>query len=130
MRLELANFQTDEARISDTTRWSNGVLEINADEILEPIRQNLLVDSVEIEIALPGQSTRIVTVRDVIEPRVKQSGDGVAYPGILGRSVTTVGQGRTNRMGGLTVMTCAATRDSTRLRLSPPRCARTLIASW
>ncbi|MDP6455525.1 MAG: glycine/sarcosine/betaine reductase component B subunit, partial [SAR202 cluster bacterium] len=76
MRLELANFQTDEARISDTTRWSNGVLEINADEILEPIRQNLLVDSVEIEIALPGQSTRIVTVRDVIEPRVKQSGDG------------------------------------------------------
>jgi glycine reductase len=113
MRLELANFQTDEARISDVTRWSNGVLEINSDEILEPIRQNPLVSSVEIEIALPGDSTRIVTLRDAIEPRVKQSGNGVAYPGILGRSVDTVGQGRTNRLGGLTVMTCAVTQDST-----------------
>ena len=117
MRLELANFATHEARFGITTRWNDGVLEINSDEILEPIRQNPLVSSVELEIALPGESTRIITLRDAIEPRVKQAGDGVAYPGILGRPVDTVGQGRTNRLGGLTVMTCAVTRDSSRYGL-------------
>ena len=111
MRLELANYYTHEARFGGQTIWRDGVLEINEDEVLASIRANSLVESADIEIARPGESTRIVNVRDIIEPRVKVGGTAVAYPGIHGRPVGTVGDGRTNRMGGLTVVTCAVEHD-------------------
>ncbi len=111
MRLELANYQTDEVRLGESTRWRKGVLEINRDEVLEPIRQDPLVARIDLEIASPGDSVRIITVQDAIEPRVKVAGEGVAYPGIHGRPVATVGRGRTNRLGGTTVMACALPQD-------------------
>jgi hypothetical protein len=117
MRLELANYQTKDVQFGRATRWRGGVLEINREELLESIRQDPLVDRVDVEVARPGESARIITVRDAIEPRVKVSGAGVAYPGILGRAVDTVGQGRTNRLGGVTVMTCAVGQDSRRYGL-------------
>jgi glycine reductase complex component B subunit alpha and beta len=42
-------------------------------------------------------------VRDVVEPRIKVEGPGVVYPGICGRPITTVGQGRTHRLAGVGV---------------------------
>ncbi|MCI0796631.1 MAG: hypothetical protein J4N99_07425, partial [Chloroflexi bacterium] len=69
MRLELANYYTHEARFGGQTIWRDGVLEINEDEVLASIRANPLVESADIEIARPGESTRIVNVRDIIEPR-------------------------------------------------------------
>lgn len=117
MRLELANYQTHDVRFGRATRWRDGVLEINKAELLDLIRQDPLVASADVQIARPGESVRIITVRDVIEPRMKVQGDGVAYPGILGRPVATVGQGRTNRLGGMTIMTCAPSGDSRRYGL-------------
>ena len=58
----------------------------------------------ELEIARPGESVRIWPVRDVIEPRVKVEGPGVCYPGICGRDIATVGEGRTHRLAGLGVV--------------------------
>src|ERR687891_159797 len=57
----------------------------------------------EIELAKPGESVRIWPVRDVIEPRIKVEGPGVVYPGICGRPIATVGQGRTHRLSGMGV---------------------------
>ncbi len=111
MRLELANYQTTEVRFADATRWRDGVLEISRAELVDLVRRDPLVASAGVEIAVPGVSVRIVDTRDVIEPRVKPEGDRVAYPGILGRDVATVGSGRTNRLGGVTVMTCAPPQD-------------------
>ena len=117
MRLELANYQTQDIRFGDATQWRDGVLEVNKEGLLEVVRPDPLIAGVDLYIARPGESVRIITVRDVIEPRVKVGSDGVAYPGILGRSVATVGQGRTNRLGGMTVMTCAAPQDTRQLGL-------------
>ena len=119
MRLELANYQTNEVHLGDVTRWRQGVLEIDEDELLEPVRRDPLVERADIRIARPGESVRIITIRDVIEPRVKVDGQGVAYPGILGRPVATVGQGRTNRLGGMTLTVCAPTDDLTSYGLLP-----------
>lgn len=112
MRLELANYQTNEIRFADATRWRDGVLELDKEELLGLVRKDPLVARVEIEIALPGDSTRIISQQDAIEPRVKVEGPGMAFPGIMGRPVETVGQGRTNRLGGMTVMTCARWHDT------------------
>jgi glycine reductase len=59
------------------------------------------IATAELELAKPGESVRIWPVRDVIEPRIKVEGPGVVYPGICGRPITTVGQGRTHRLSGL-----------------------------
>jgi glycine reductase len=63
--------------------------------------------SVAVDLAEPGDSTRIVKVRDVIEPRVKVSGRGQAYPAISGHGPETVGGGETYRLAGFGVLLCS-----------------------
>jgi glycine reductase len=46
----------------------------------------------------------LTSVRDVLEPRIKVEGPGMVYPGVCGRPVTTVGQGRTHRLAGVAVV--------------------------
>lgn len=60
--------------------------------------------SVDLEIAKPGDSTRIMLVKDVIEPRVKVEGPGGIFPGMMSK-VTTVGNGKTNVLKGSSVVT-------------------------
>jgi len=117
MRLELATYQTKDVQFGPKTRWHDGVLEINKEVVLNTICQDPLVEKADIQLARPGESTRITTVRDILEARVKPQGPGVAYPGALGRPVDTVGSGRTNRLGGVTLMTLAESQDLRRLGL-------------
>jgi sarcosine reductase len=117
MRLELANYPVDDIRFGPTTRWRDRVLEIDKDELVGLIRRDPLVAHADLEFARPGESVRIITVADIIEPRVKVAGRGVAYPGILGRAVDTVGEGRTNRLGGMALVTCTRPQDVERYGL-------------
>jgi sarcosine reductase len=103
MRLELGSFPVRAARFGTYTRWVDGVLEIDRAAVLGAVRHDPLVKTIRLEIARPGESVRIWPVRDVIEPRVKVEGPGVAYPGWFGRSIETVGRGRTHRLAGLGV---------------------------
>jgi glycine reductase complex component B subunit alpha and beta len=105
MRLEMATFPVHEVKFGSETRWHDGVLEINKDEIVrEVFREDPRIETVDIEIAYPGESTRIWPVRDVVEPRFKVEGPGMVYPGIVGRDVKTVGQGRTHRLSNVGVV--------------------------
>lgn len=54
--------------------------------------------------ARPGESVRIAPVKDVIEPRVKVSGGGGIFPGVISK-VGQVGQGRTHALKGAVVIT-------------------------
>ena len=130
MRLELANFQTTDVRFGSQTRWHQGVLEIDRDELLRLIHRDPLVAQADVQVARPGESVRIITVRDIIEPRLKAQGPGTAYPGILGRPVATVGSGRTHRLGGMTIMTCARGYDSRRYGLIPSFRPRTAYGDF
>ena len=104
MRLELGTFPVRDARFGARTRWSDGVLEIDREAALAAVREDGLVASARLELARPGESVRIWPVRDVVEPRVKVEGPGVTYPGWFGRSIETVGRGRTHRLSGLGVL--------------------------
>jgi len=106
MRLELANFPVKDVRLDGRTNYHGGVLEINREELAALVLEDGRVVSAKFDVAFPGEHTRIVRVRDVAEPRLKLSGAGCVFPGILG-PVETVGQGRTNRLSGVTVMTSA-----------------------
>lgn len=107
MRLELGTFPVTEVEFGDRTQWSDGSLTIDRKGLESAIREDRRITSAELEIVRPGESVRIASVRDVIEPRTKISGPGVVYPGIEGRPVTTVGEGVTHRITGLSVIEVA-----------------------
>lgn len=101
MRLDMGTFPVRQITFGARTRYQDGHLEIDKDTVLEAVRQDPRIASVDLEVAYPGEATRIWPVRDVIEPRLKVEGPGVTYPGICGRAIATVGQGRTHRLSGM-----------------------------
>jgi glycine reductase complex component B subunit alpha and beta len=103
MRLELGTFPVRQVTFASQTRWHDGLLEIDRDSMIDVILRDPRIATAELELAKPGESVRIWPVRDVIEPRIKIDGPGVVYPGICGRPITTVGQGRTHRLSGIGV---------------------------
>jgi len=103
MRLEIVTFPVKNVRFSEETRYGEGTLEINKDELTALVLEDRKVTSADLEIAFPGEETRIAFVRDVVEPRVKVAGQGCVFPGILG-PIETVGDGRTHRLSGLAVV--------------------------
>lgn len=107
MKLDVASFPVRDVAFGVTTRYGEGVLEINKQELLAQVLTDPRIRRTDIELARPGESVRITTVRDVIEPRIKASGLGMVYPGICGRPVATVGEGVTNRLAGLGVVEVA-----------------------
>lgn len=103
MRLEMGTFPVRDVIFGPQTRWRDGVLEIDRESMLDLIRRDPRIATAGLELAKPGESVRIWPVRDVIEPRIKVEGPGIVYPGICGRPITTVGQGRTHRLSGIGV---------------------------
>lgn len=104
MRLVLGKIHIQGVAFAKVTKVDNSILLVNKDELSELIKEDSRVDSVEIFLASPGDSIRIVPVKDVIEPRVKVEGSGNVFPGFLGK-VEMVGSGRTHVLKGTAVVT-------------------------
>ena len=104
LRLELGTFPVHEVVLGSSNRWRSGTLEVDEQGLIAEIRSDLRMLGATIELATPGESVRITSIRDVIEPRVKVEGAGTVYPGVCGRPVTTVGRGRTHRLAGVSVI--------------------------
>lgn len=104
MRLELGHILIKDVQFGDETKVDNGVLYVNKEELIQLIKEDEHLSSVDVELARPGESVRITPVKDVIEPRVKVDGPGGIFPGVLSK-VTTVGSGRTNVLKGAAVVT-------------------------
>jgi glycine reductase len=103
MRLEMGTFSVRDVVFGPQTHWQDGVLQVDREAILDLIFRDPRIATADLELAKPGESVRIWPVRDVIEPRMKVEGPGVVYPGICGRPIATVGQGRTHRLAGIGV---------------------------
>jgi len=104
MRLELGHVLIKDVQFGVKTKIENGVLIVNKQELIDLIKEDEHLSSVDVEIAKPGESIRITPVKDVVEPRVKVDGPGGVFPGILTK-VDVVGSGKTNVLKGCAVMT-------------------------
>jgi len=111
MKLELDIINIKDVQFAEKTAISNGVICINHSELQELLQQDKRFSEVNIELAHPGESCRIVQVFDVTEPRCKIGGTGVNFPGVLDR-VQTVGEGRTRVLRGAAVVTIDFTTGS------------------
>jgi len=104
MKLELGIIPIRDIRFGSESRVEGGTVTVNKEELKAILLEDGNLKSVELEVAHPGDSIRIMPVKDVIEPRVKTSGDGGLFPGIISK-LATVGSGRTNVLRGCGVVT-------------------------
>lgn len=107
MKLELANFPVERITLGDTPRYADGELCVDAEEVRSRMFNEAYFEEVRVHVAHPGDSTRIIHIVDVVEPRYKDAGSGHIFPGVLGPPLQ-VGNGRTARMSGMTVMTTSS----------------------
>ena len=105
MKLELGRINIKSVKLGDKNEVAGGVLTVCEEGIKKLVLENDQIKSVKVEIAQPGEKTRITPVKDVIEPRVKVDGPGGQFPGLVSK-VTTVGTGRTHVLSGAAVVTC------------------------
>lgn len=107
MRLEIGSFHIKRIEFGARTAVENGTLVINK----EAVRQLVLADShfadVNVQLARPGETIRIINAKDAVEPRWKVAGPGGVFPGFLS-APTTVGEGRTHRLSGVAVLEVVA----------------------
>ena len=94
MRLELHKVKIEDVQWGDATEVENNVLYINREEITDMLLEDDRFESVEVDLARPGERVRIVPVKDVIEPRCKIEGEGDVFPGFIGDVEGSVGRAR------------------------------------
>lgn len=106
MRLELHKVKINDIKWGNTTKVEDKVLYINQEEISSLLSKDDRFESVEVNLARPGEKVRIVPVKDVIEPRCKIEGEGDVFPGFIGDVEGAVGEGKTLALVGAAVVTC------------------------
>ncbi len=104
MRLELGVIKINDVQFGDETIIEDGTLYVNKKELIAVALQDDRLSEADVELARPGEEVRIIPVKDVIEPRVKVSGSGELFPGLVGK-MGTVGSGRTNVLRGVALAT-------------------------
>ncbi|HPF18105.1 MAG: glycine/sarcosine/betaine reductase component B subunit [Eubacteriales bacterium] len=104
MSLELRKVQIKDVVLGEVNRLADGILLIDTGELETLILEDHRIRSVSFDIARPGESVRILPVKDVIEPRAKLEG-GSAFPGMLSEKMTAGGKGITYALKGCVVTT-------------------------
>ena len=104
MKLELHKAPVRSLRFGPQTTLENDVLVINQQELQALLLEDPRLAAVTVDLAHPGESIRIMPVKDAVEPRCKLSEGNEVFPGFIG-GVETVGQGATFVLEGATVLT-------------------------
>ena len=106
MHLEMAEFPVTRVIVGSEFSYRSGTLKVDEKELRSLILQDKRIQHASFEVVVPGEKVRITGIRDVVEPRVKVNGNGQVFPGILG-PVEPVGEGKTQRLSGMAIVTTA-----------------------
>jgi len=106
MKLEMGKFPVSDVRFGDRTSWNDGLLTIRNDELTSIVLADPVFAAVDLALAAPGESARIIHVLDALSVIHKIAGPGHAFSGFFGLPAT-VGSGQTHTLDGLAVLTCA-----------------------
>ncbi len=104
MKLELGYVKVTDVCLGTESKFENGVVTVDVEAVRKMILENDKIADVQLDVAKPGESTRITPVKDVIQPRVKVEGPGGVFPGVINK-VDTVGSGKTFALEGMGVVT-------------------------
>jgi len=101
MRLEMGLVNIKDVRFGSRTAIDDHVLFIDRQELISLLAQEPLFDSIQIDLAHPGESCRIIRVLDVLEPRYRLNGPN--FPGALDGN-GLVGSGQTRALKNVCVV--------------------------
>lgn len=100
-RLQIDYIHIYDVHFGEVTSLENGILTINKEELLSMV-ESTLFSNLDIKIACPGDSCRILGIHDVMQPRCKADAPETSYPGIWGK-LAPMGEGRTVALKGVVV---------------------------
>jgi len=100
------------------TRYQDGTLSIDRTALLAAIAEPRVIADLEIHLAHPEESCRLVHVLDTVAPMAKVQGRSTVYPGFFGTTMPA-GDGRNHLLRGAAVIVCATFPDPTSGALSP-----------
>src|SRR6266581_8884784 len=101
MRLEMGLVNIKDVCFGSRTAIDNHILFIDRQEVISLLVQEPLFESIEIALAHPGESCRIIRVLDVLEPRYRLNGPN--FPGALDPN-GLVGDGQTRVLKNVAVV--------------------------
>lgn len=116
-RLEAVNFPVHQLAFADRTQYRDGTLNIDRAALLERLAEPHVIADIDIQLAHPGESCRIVHVLDAVPPMVKVAGRSTVYPGFFGPAIAA-GNGRNHRLHGAAVVVCGTFPEPTSGALS------------
>ena len=102
MKLEMGNFYVKDVLFGEKTFYKNGILSINKEEAMTFIREDEHIINLDLEITKPGENTRIVPVKEAVEPRIRPDGRAV-FPGVTG-DLEMAGEGRLHALKGVSIL--------------------------
>ncbi|WP_302295080.1 glycine/sarcosine/betaine reductase component B subunit [Pyramidobacter piscolens] len=100
-RLQIDYIHVKDVKFGERTALDHGVLTIDKQELLDMAGSELF-GKLDIKLARPGESCRILGIHDVMQPRCKADAPETSYPGIWGK-LAPVGEGRTVALKGVVV---------------------------
>lgn len=103
MKLELQKILIEDISFADKTKVDGHRLYINKNEMISELKKVVNVVDIDIELAKPGEKTRIIPVKDVIEPRYRIDRTNT-FPGLTGE-IEQLGDGKTKVMKNVAVVT-------------------------
>ena len=82
MKLTVETIRIQDLQFGEETCFRDGILYVNKEDILAFAASEPCFETLKIDISYPGDSTRIINVVDVVQPRCKVSGN-IDWPGVL-----------------------------------------------
>ena len=116
--LEVGVFPLQRLVFASQTHYQNGTLGINRAALLNAIAEPRVIADIDIHLAHPGDSCRIVHILDAVPLMVKVQGRSSAFPGFFGPAIPA-GDGRNHLLRGAAVLVCGTFPDPTSGALSP-----------
>ena len=104
MRLEQRRVRVRGLRFGAVTEVRDGMLQVCREEALAAVADPRFA-SLALDLACPGESVRILPVKDVVEPRAKLEGGKGYFPGFCA-PMGSAGEGVTLVLEGAAVVTC------------------------
>src|SRR2546430_5313468 len=105
-RLEVGVFPIQRMTFASETRYQDGTLSFDRVALLAAIAEPRVIADLEIHLAHPGESCRLVHVLDTVAPMAKVQGRSTVYPGFFGTTMPA-GDGRPHPLPRAAVIACA-----------------------
>ena len=102
MTLNLAVHTINQIVFGSATKLEGTTLSIDKHELIDLVRDDARLESVDLEIVKPGESCRAGPIFDIVEPRAKGAVGSPDWPGVLGPP-QTAGHGTTHVLRGMAV---------------------------